>query len=296
MKSIKLDAPAKINLFLEIVGKLPSGYHALNSVMQSITLCDSLTLTQCDTSSNELQPDITITCSDPSIPADRENLALRAAHAFFEQTGFLCRQSLRIHIEKRIPVAAGLAGGSADAAAVLRGLNLLFSSSFTEERLCQIGKTLGADIPFCIHRKTAITQGIGEIFSLCMPLPDCFIVVAIRRGMHTSAGEAYALYDASPNAAIRNGTMPQALQSGDLSKIGAALYNVFSRFYPSTDDPCNLMIRHGAAGALMSGSGPAVFGLFASCDAAQQAQQQLLSQNYDAFLCKPWRPMKEHDH
>ena len=253
-------------------------------------------MTQCDTSSNELQPDITITCSDPSIPADRENLALRAAHAFFEQTGFLCRQSLRIHIEKRIPVAAGLAGGSADAAAVLRGLNLLFSSSFTEEKLCQIGKTLGADIPFCIHRKTAITQGIGEIFSLCMPLPDCFIVVAIRRGMHTSAGEAYALYDASPNAAIRNGTMPQALQSGDLSKIGAALYNVFSRFYPSTDDPCNLMIRHGAAGALMSGSGPAVFGLFASCDAAQQAQQQLLSQNYDAFLCKPWRPMKEHDH
>ena len=182
-----IDAAAKINLLLDIKGKLPNGYHSLYMVMQSVSLCDRVTVEQTDTGIIEL------TCSREAIPCDSRNTAYRAAECFFEQTG-IQNGGLRIHIDKKIPHEAGLAGGSADAAAVLRALDAIYAPGLRERDLCRIGVKIGADVPFCIAGGTMIAQGIGEVLTPLEDMPACTIVLAKpAEGVSTAA--AYARYD-----------------------------------------------------------------------------------------------------
>ncbi|MCL2068723.1 MAG: 4-(cytidine 5'-diphospho)-2-C-methyl-D-erythritol kinase, partial [Oscillospiraceae bacterium] len=209
---IKIPAPGKINLLLEITGTLPNGYHELNTVMQSFLPGDTVSL--------ELLPEhaddhnIRVTCSRPDIPRDSANIAHKAAAAFFAATG-IPRRGLHIHIEKIIPHGAGLGGGGADAAAVLRGLNTLLDAGLDNFALCEIGVTVGADVPFCIAGGCALAQGIGEKLTSLPPLRNCRIAIAKPKTVSVSTPEAYRLYDCYP------GKIPPANPAGMLEAIKA---------------------------------------------------------------------------
>ena len=200
--NITLSAPAKINLFLDVTGRRPDGYHTITGVMQAVSLCDTVTVEVTEPTGMYVcslgahtagAASITLTCTNPDRPTDSRNLAWRAAEKFFAATGRGCKK-LAIHIEKNIPAAAGMAGGSTDAAAVLVALNQLFDLPLTTEALCEAGLTLGADIPFCIKGKAHITEGVGEILTPITPMPECELVVACG-GEGVSTPAAYKALD-----------------------------------------------------------------------------------------------------
>ena len=168
MKRLTVPAPAKLNLSLDIVGVREDGYHLLRMIMQTIDLCDQIVLERAD--------EISLTCNLPELPCDERNLAVRAAHAFFERTGL--PGGVRMTLDKNIPHGAGMGGGSADAAAVLKGLNELCGTDLSQQELCEIGLRLGADVPFCIVGGTQLAEGVGERLTPLPPLPDCFLLVA----------------------------------------------------------------------------------------------------------------------
>ena len=276
---MKRTAYAKLNLFLSVTGTRPDGYHNIDSVMQQVTLSDTVTLEQADT--------VTLTVTDPRLPTDRKNLAFRAAEAFFIATGI--SGGVAIHLEKQIPMEAGLAGGSADAAAVLVGLNQLYNAGLSTEALCEIGGKLGADIPFCICGGTARTQGIGELLSPCTPLPPCTVLIAIG-AVGVSTKEAYALVDQAPVPPRSATQMLAALDTGSLTAVRDAAYNVFSAVAPACVEPLRQrMLALGADLAMMSGTGSSVFGCFASSVNAQAARDALLAEGFRVFLCEPIR-------
>ena len=161
MTQVHITAPAKINLWLEIKNRRPDGYHNIESVMQTVSLCDTLTLEKADA--------ISLTCTNETLACDEKNLAWRAARLFCETAGI--DGGGRMHIDTKIPIAGGLAGGSTDAAAVLRGLNLLYETGFSVDALCAMGVKIGADVPFCIRQGIAVTRGIGECLSEAPHLP-----------------------------------------------------------------------------------------------------------------------------
>ena len=273
-----IDAAAKINLLLDIKGKLPNGYHSLYMVMQSVSLCDRVTVEQTDTGIIEL------TCSREAIPCDSRNTAYRAAECFFEQTG-IQNGGLRIHIDKKIPHEAGLAGGSADAAAVLRALDAIYAPGLRERDLCRIG----ADVPFCIAGGTMIAQGIGEVLTPLEDMPACTIVLAKpAEGVSTAA--AYARYDERGSCRGQDSkAMLAAIRGGDLYQIAQKLGNSFEQLI---DTPRRVEIKSilrscGAIGSCMSGSGPTVFGLFDDEVRAEKAVRQLRTIVDDVFICHP---------
>ncbi|HIR52779.1 MAG TPA: 4-(cytidine 5'-diphospho)-2-C-methyl-D-erythritol kinase [Candidatus Onthovicinus excrementipullorum] len=277
-----IDAAAKINLLLDIKGKLPNGYHSLYMVMQSVSLCDRVTVEQTDTGIIEL------TCSREAIPCDSRNTAYRAAECFFEQTG-IQNGGLRIHIDKKIPHEAGLAGGSADAAAVLRALDAIYAPGLRERDLCRIGVKIGADVPFCIAGGTMIAQGIGEVLTPLEDMPACTIVLAKpAEGVSTAA--AYARYDERGSCRGQDSkAMLAAIRGGDLYQIAQKLGNSFEQLI---DTPRRVEIKSilrscGAIGSCMSGSGPTVFGLFDDEVRAEKAVRQLRTIVDDVFICHP---------
>ena len=277
-----IDAAAKINLLLDIKGKLPNGYHSLYMVMQSVSLCDRVTVEQTDTGIIEL------TCSREAIPCDSRNTAYRAAECFFEQTG-IQNGGLRIHIDKKIPHEAGLAGGSADAAAVLRALDAIYAPGLRERDLCRIGVKIGADVPFCIAGGTMIAQGIGEVLTPLEDMPACTIVLAKpAEGVSTAA--AYARYDERGSCRGQDSkAMLAAIRGGDLYQIAQKLGNSFEQLI---DTPPRVEIKSilrscGAIGSCMSGSGPTVFGLFDDEVRAEKAVRQLRTIVDDVFICHP---------
>lgn len=277
-----IDAAAKINLLLDIKGKLPNGYHSLYMVMQSVSLCDRVTVEQTDTGIIEL------TCSREAIPCDSRNTAYRAAECFFEQTG-IQNGGLRIHIDKKIPHEAGLAGGSADAAAVLRALDAIYALGLRERDLCRIGVKIGADVPFCIAGGTMIAQGIGEVLTPLEDMPACTIVLAKpAEGVSTAA--AYARYDERGSCRGQDSkAMLAAIRGGDLYQIAQKLGNSFEQLI---DTPRRVEIKSilrscGAIGSCMSGSGPTVFGLFDDEVRAEKAVRQLRTIVDDVFICHP---------
>lgn len=279
MNSITLCAPAKINLFLSVFPKRSDGYHDLDTIFQSVSLYDRLTVEKSDTA------DIHLTCSDPSLPCDNRNLAYRAALTFFSAFGMSF--GVNIHLEKQIPSQAGLGGGSADAAAVLHALNALCDYPFSRQKLAGIGASLGADVPFCVLGGTYHASGIGEVLHKTAPLPSCFLIVAMG-DVGVSTKEAYATLDTFPleqephaDAAL------QALCDGDLSKVCASLYNSFERVCPVALPLKQAIADCGANGALMSGSGSAVFGIFTNSERAHFCVDRLKSQGYRAYLCTP---------
>ncbi|MBP3937985.1 MAG: 4-(cytidine 5'-diphospho)-2-C-methyl-D-erythritol kinase [Clostridia bacterium] len=276
------DAAAKINLMLDILARLENGYHSLFMLMQSVDLYDTVTVeTDCSGAIN-------ITSNEEGIPCDKRNIAYKAAEAFFGFTGKE-NKGLTIHIEKRIPFAAGMAGGSADGAAVIAALNDIFETNLSEQELCKIGLKVGADVPFCLTGGTRLAQNVGEILSPLPPLDDCYIVLAKpERGVSTK--EAFAAFDTATNVRhLDTCGMLYAASQGDLYEICKRTKNVFEQLIevPERVPVKSTLNRHGALTACMSGSGPTVYGIFDDESKAQSAASALKSLVKNIYVTKP---------
>lgn len=278
-----LRAWAKINLTLDVTGLREDGYHLLDTVMQTVSLHDRVELLLTE------EPGVRLSADRKTLPVNEKNTAARAAHLFLAETG-RAGAGVSIRLEKRIPSRAGLGGGSADAAAVLWGLNQLTGAGAPLDRLLAWGAEIGADVPFCLMGGTRRCRGVGERMEPAPPLPDCFILIC-KPPAGISTPRAYALLDRlPPTRAAATPRMLDALASGDLRRVGGALGNRF-------DQAVNLMparrleramLASGAAGAMMSGSGSAVYGLFEN-EAAARACMALLADQGECFLCRPVR-------
>ncbi len=266
---IIVRAYAKINLTLDITGKRPDGYHDLSSIMQSVSIADIVTLRQTDTGA------VTLSCSDPRVPCDERNIAVKCARAFYNAAGIDCG-GLDIHIEKNIPMQAGMGGGSADGAAVLNGLNKMYGKPLAQSELIELAAGIGADIPFCLIGGTAWAQGIGEKLTRLPDIPECSIVV-VKPDIGISTAQAYSAVDnakvkftPSTNAALEN--------LGDITSLAKSLHNDFEQaleipqLRALTDE---LSKYSGCLGACMSGSGSAVFAMFSDEAAAEKCAAAL---------------------
>ena len=283
--STAVDARAKINLTLDVTGRREDGYHTVEMVMQSVLLHDDVRVTVVH---GEKKPrGIVLTCSLPFLPTDERNLAYRAAELFYKQTGVLL-ETCEIHIEKRIPMAAGLAGGSADAAAVLRALSALHSVGLTDDELCEMGLKLGADVPFCLRGGTMLAQGIGEKLSALAPMPHCWVVLC-KPPFAVPTKEVYQAIDSVDIPAHPdNKGMIAALEQGDYKGICGRLSNVMEAVTAAKrrqiGEIKSCLLENGADGALMSGSGPTVYGLFSDENRAKTAEKMLRRRFADTFL------------
>ncbi len=278
-KKIIISAPAKINLTLCVTGKRPDGYHTLKSVMQSVSLSDTVTVTLNGGTG------ISVSCTDGSIPAGAKNIAYRAAEAFFLRTGIKA-QGIKIHIDKKIPTEAGLGGGSADGAAVLTALDELFSAGLSAEHLREIGAEVGADIPFCITGGTALCKGIGEIITPLSALPDCFIVIG-KGNTGISTKEAYEKIDVLADSLSYD--FDTSVFSGSIREIAAVCSNEFEAVsdVPEIKKIKEIMLENGAEVSAMSGSGSAVYGIFTLEKNPEKAFGVLKHENFFAEICRP---------
>ena len=283
MDMVKLNAYAKINLFLEVCEKRPDSYHDIDSVMQSVTLCDIVTVKKYDS---------IILSNDANLPNDSSNLAYRAAKTFFEYTEI--NSGAEIHIEKHIPISAGLAGGSTDAAAVLKALNELYLTGIEIDTLCMLGAKLGADVPFCIKGGTYLTKGIGDIFAECNSLPECWIIIS-KKGEGISTPYAYAEIDRArenkSNLFKTSSDIISALRKKNIEEVCKNTYNVFENVVcpirPLVNEQKAILDKHNALTSMMSGSGPSVFGVFLNKEDADSALAELQEYGSQAYICKP---------
>ncbi|MDD2954740.1 MAG: 4-(cytidine 5'-diphospho)-2-C-methyl-D-erythritol kinase [Oscillospiraceae bacterium] len=282
MSEVWVKAPGKINLSLDIVGKRRDGYHDMRMVMQAVELADTLVIAP------GKGPGVCVTCSDPRVPCGEKNLAARAAKAFLADQG-LEGESLSIHIQKRIPMEAGMAGGSADAAGTLVGLCRYFGRELSRDALCALGVSLGADVPFCIGGGTQLSEGIGERLTPLPPLPECCILLAKpEAGIKTK--DSFARFDAiTPRRRPNTDAMVAAVSAGDLSGVGKELANVFEEV---TDLPelaafQKVMGEYGALGSVMTGTGTVVFGLFDDPRLARRCARSLFGKAGSVFLTRP---------
>lgn len=286
MTTVTVLAPAKINLYLNVAGKRPNGYHDIESVMQSISLFDTLTVTKNDAGDENK---ITLESHGISIPTGENNLICRAAKAFFEAQG-MNAYDVAFSIEKKIPTEAGLGGGSADAAAALIALDRLYETNLTVDEMCGIGVKLGADVPFCIKKGTVTAEGIGEIMNPIVPMPKCALVVAMPKGGKVSTAEAYRKIDALEGGAdVLFADFLEAMKKGDLTEVATRMYNKFELVTPEETGSLALvrvMTELGAIGARMSGSGASVFGIFPDEKAAKAAYDKLPA-DMQKFICEP---------
>lgn len=284
MASMTVQAPAKINLTLDVLGRRPDGYHELRMVMQTVALADTLRL---ETGTGK---PLQVSSNLGFLPCNEKNLAAAAALRLLEAAGRDCG-GLSIGLDKTIPVCAGLAGGSADAAAVLRGLNDLLGLGCSPARLAEIGALVGSDVPYCVMGGTALVEGRGERLSALPALPSCHVVLCKPR-FGVSTPELFARVD-SVRLRCRPDTagLIAALEAGDLEGAARRMYNVFEDVLPShrgreIRDIKTALIQAGALGASMSGTGPTVFGLFHSRDAAESAYALLREDYQETFLTR----------
>ena len=282
---VTLTAPAKLNLFLEITGRRPDGYHLVSMVMQTISLCDEVTV-----SLEESGAPIQIECTDSRIPADESNTAYKAAVLFMKSIG---REpvGVSISIKKNIPSQAGMAGGSTDAAAVLKALNAMTGEPLTQRELAAIAGKIGADVPFCVYGGTMTAEGIGTILTPLPDMPRCSFVI-VKPEVNVSTAEAYKRSDetgyTSPKSPER---VTNGICSGDTDEIARGLYNKFEEVLslPEIDEIKRSMLEHGAKGALMTGSGSAVFGIFTDSTAAEECRDFFSASYPECFTAKPVR-------
>ena len=285
MKRLTESAYAKINLTLDVCGLRPDGYHDLEMVMQSVSLCDRLTLTLREEAGIVLESD------REDLPRDRKNLAVDAAHRLLEAAGREA-QGLSIAIDKRIPVCAGTAGGSSDAAAVLRGLNRLMGEPFTVAELCRLGEQVGSDVPYCVLGETVLAEGKGEQLTHLAKMPDCAIVLC-KPDFSVSTPWLFGRIDAHPpQARPDTAGMRKALESGDLAQIAGKLCNVFEEALPEAERQEISQIKErlcamGALSACMTGTGSTVFGIFPDEATAAQAMAKLRESYKEVFLTRP---------
>lgn len=257
---LTLSANAKINLTLDILGTREDGYHEVAMIMQEISLHDTLSMGKIN---QGISLTIAIEGQKGTLPADESNLCWKAAALV--QKEYNLQEGVEIHLTKRIPMAAGLAGGSADAAAVLKGMNHLFRLGMTEARLCELGARLGSDIPFCIMGGTMLATGRGEVLTRLPSFPRLSVVLA-KPPVGVSTAWAYKTYDAGYDGPHPdNEAMLEAIHGGDAHKAASLLCNVLEGVteteHPVIADYKRLMMEHGAMASMMSGSGPTVFGL-----------------------------------
>ena len=277
-------AYAKLNLTLDVLGRREDGYHDLRMVMQTVSLTDRLTI---ETGG---EPRVRVRTDLAFLPADGGNLAAAAARAYWRATG-RGEEGLTVTIRKGIPVCAGLAGGSSDAAAVLRWMSEYYGDGLSRAELAEIGQTVGSDVPYCVLGGTALAEGRGEVLTPLPPLPRCW-VVACKPDFPISTPELFAQADRvklrrRPDTA----GLVAALEAGDLGGVARRMYNVFedvlpARLYTRVAEIKNVLIQCGALGANMSGSGPTAFGLFDRLEAAQEARACLAQRYRDTFLCE----------
>ena len=284
-KTLQKNAYAKINLFLDVKEKRPDGYHDIESVMQTVTLCDTVLVTRNDADGVR---EITVTCTDPKVPTDERNIVHKCAAAFFEHFG-IESYSISIHIEKRIMAEAGLAGGSTDGAATLHLLNELFDVNADVDVLCRIGVKVGADLPFCIIGGCALVGGIGEVITpLDIPAPGYHAVVAYPKvGVSTAA--AYGKIDSLAYRISRSAdSVVSDLKAG---RIPTNMHNSFEDVVLHENEEASMikakLLELGAVSAMMSGSGPSIFGLFEDEDSARRALNALAVFKIPAFGCRP---------
>ena len=280
-----VQAHAKINLTLDVTGRRADGYHTVRMVMQSVALHDTIRVA---VTQGERKPrGILLTCNLPYLPVDERNLAYRAAELFYEETDAL-PGTCEIHIEKRIPMAAGLAGGSSDAAAVLRALAALHNVCLTDDELCAMGLKLGADVPYCLRGGTMLAEGIGEELTALSPMPHCWVVLC-KPPFAVSTKDAYREMD---EVSIRQRPdtkgMIRALEKGDYHGVASRLSNVMELVTAAKRRQIGeikaFLTENGADGTLMSGSGPTVYGLFSDEGRARTAAKMLSRRFADTFL------------
>jgi len=270
VKSLTLLAPAKVNYLLEVIRRRPDGYHDLRMVMQRVNLCDTITITLTESL------DLKVTCGKTGVPDGPGNIAWKAARAMLDLTDH--GSGAVIDITKNIPVAAGLGGGSSDAATVLMGMNDLLGLGLSEQRLMEIGVTLGADVPFFIFQKTALAEGIGEELTPMPSMPVAWVLL-VNPGVHVSTAWVYRSLQLTKRAGLDK--LPELFRSIDdiCSIFSNDLEAVTIPAFPVIAEIKESMLREGAAGAMMSGSGPTVFGLFRDRESAERARTVLTRDN-----------------
>ncbi|MBQ0059960.1 MAG: 4-(cytidine 5'-diphospho)-2-C-methyl-D-erythritol kinase [Lachnospiraceae bacterium] len=266
-------ASAKINLSLDVVGRRDDGYHLVSMVMQSLYLHDVVTIEP-----QTREDGIFVSSNLPYIPNDDGNLAYRAARILKEK--YDIDDGIKIHLQKRIPVSAGLAGGSTDAAAVLFGVNKLYGLGLKMRDLMTIGETIGADVPFCLMRGTALAENIGERLTRLAPMPECAILLA-KPTFGISTKQAYKEVDEETNLVHPDVKgQVEALEQGDLAGVISRMGNVLEapaiRQYDQISDLKKAMMENGALGSLMSGSGPTVYGVFKDREEAEDAKRRMI--------------------
>ena len=290
MNRLELNAYAKVNLGLDVLRRREDGYHELRMIMQTVDLYDTLTLERTD------DKGIFMTCNIEGLPCDESNLVCKAAKLMFEE--YNLPGGIRMHLEKRIPMAAGMAGGSTDAAAVFNGINELYDLGVSKERLCELGVKVGADVPYCIVGGTALSEGIGEVLTMLPNVPDCVVLIAkpdfdvstkyVFENLHANSLTYHPDIDA----------MADAIHAGDLDGVVKVMDNVLETVtearYTEITAIKNVMKEHGAMRAMMSGSGPTVFGLYENESDAEAAADAIKEQNLakQVFVSSFYHPVK----
>ena len=273
IKHLSLKAYGKINLGLDVLRRREDGYHDVRMIMQTVGIFDRVDLVRKE------EPGIEVETNLYYLPTNENNLVYKAAKLLMDE--FQVQEGIQIRLRKFIPVAAGMAGGSSDAAAVLFGVNKMFRLGMSTEQLMERGVRIGADVPYCILRGTALSEGIGEVLTKLPAVPQCQVLVA-KPGINVSTKFVYEnlhANDLRPEQHPDIDGMIQAIKDQDLKKIAGKLGNVLEtvtvKEYPVIQEIKDKMVEFGAIGSLMSGSGPTVFGLFTNPKAAQQAYEEL---------------------
>ena len=281
---MEIKARAKLNLTLDVLGRREDGYHDLRMIMQSVDLADTLTVEENGTGELRVSTDLYF------LPVNEKNLAAQAAMRYWEARGRSPR-GLDIAIRKRIPVCAGMAGGSSDAAAVLRALNAMEGSPLSPARLAGIGERVGSDVPYCVLGGTALAEGRGELLTPLPPLPGCWAVLS-KPDFSVPTPALFARID-SVRLRCRPDTQGavEALRAGDLAGVARRMYNVFEDALPDhrrarVNDIKKILIQCGALGASMSGTGPTTFGLFDDEASAREARERLLDLGGEVFVTR----------
>lgn len=268
---MKLKANAKINLTLDVIGKRDDGYHLIDSVFQSVSLCDEISVEKCD--------NITVRCSDNTI-CDNSNIAYKAAQKFFEYANI--SGGAQIVIKKHIPLASGMGGGSADAAAVIVALDKLYKTNLSKDTLCKIGLSVGADVPFCIMGGTARVGGIGEQMSKLPDMPDCAILL-VKHGTKLSTADMYKKIDSCPQTKFYTQAVSDGIKNGDLNVVCKNVYNAFSAVCYN-NDLINDIKQTKPLAVSLSGSGPTVFAIYSDMLLAADAKSELEKVGYTPII------------
>lgn len=280
MKELDVRARAKINISLDVLRKRPDGYHDVKMIMQTIDLYDQLRFKKIEEDTIQIKTNL------PFLPTDERNLVYKVIRHM--KNAYQIQSGVQAHIYKMIPVAAGLAGGSADAGETIKAMNKLFDLKLSMDEMLAIGKQFGADIPYCMIGGTALAEGIGEQITFLDDFPECYVVL-VKPNFGVSTAHVYGnLKVDALTEHPETDTLIQAISVKDLTTIGQHLCNVLESVtapqYPEIQEIKDELVRGGAIGALMSGSGPSVYGLFENLEAAKESANQLKNKGLAKFV------------